>query len=84
MRAPEKQITIILRQFVIRRVVECASRTVVSTKMTKTATGVPVLWKPFLRVLIVLLLVRYRDHADASLGADPRADSATSAFLHVE
>ena len=84
MRAPEKQITIILRQFIIGRVIKRSSRTVVSTKMTKTAACVPVLWKPFLRVLVILLVIRYWYHADASFGADPSADSATSAFLHVE
>jgi len=83
-RTPEKQLTIILSQLVIRRVIQRPGRAVIGTKMTETATGVPILWESFFGVLRVLLLVGYWDHADASFGADPCADSAAGAFLHVE
>jgi hypothetical protein len=52
--------------------------------MAKTAAGVPVLWESFLGVLWIFLLVSDWDHAYASLGADPRADSAACALLHVK
>ena len=83
-RAPKQQVTIILSQLIIRRVIQRPRRTVICAKMTKTASGVPILWETFLGVLRVLFLVRNWDHAYATFGADPCADSAAGAFVHVE
>lgn len=84
LRAPKQQIAIVLSQLIVWRVVQCARRTIVSTKVTETATRVPVLRKTFLRVLRVLFAVCNRDQCDASFRADPGANSATRTFFHVE
>jgi hypothetical protein len=52
--------------------------------MAKAASGVPVLWESFFRVLWIQFFVCDWDHAYASFWADPGAYSAASAFVHVE
>jgi hypothetical protein len=84
LRAPKQQIAIVLSQLIVWRVVQRAGRTVVCTEVTEAATRVPVLWKTLLRVLWVLFVVCYGHQCDASFWADPSADSAACAFLHVE
>jgi len=83
-RTPNQQLPIILRQLIIRRIIQRPSRTVVSAEMAKAAAGVPVLWESVLGILRVRFSVGRRDEGYASLRADPRADSAASTFFHVE
>jgi alpha-D-ribose 1-methylphosphonate 5-triphosphate synthase subunit PhnL len=52
--------------------------------MAKAASGIPVLRESILRVLWVFFPVCGLDERYASLRADPRADSAACALLHVE
>jgi hypothetical protein len=84
LRAPKQQITIVFRELIVWRVVQCARWAVVSAKVAEAAARVPVLWKTLLRVLRILFVVCYWYQCDASFRADPSADSAASAFLHIE
>jgi len=83
-RTPNQKFPIILRQLVIRRIIQRPSRTVICTKMAKTAPRVPVLRETVFGILSVFFSVRRRDEGYASLGADPCAYAAAGAFVHVE
>jgi len=83
-RAPQEQISVIFRQFIVGRVVEGSSWAIVCAEVAEATSCIPILWETHLRVLRIFLLFLNRNHADAFFRAYPSTDSAARTFVHVK